>query len=618
MNQLFKKIFDFYKKKKNKISIYALSIVLVFKTSPFQVSCLLFGIILQGLMPSVSIWTSAQVIDSIVKHIDFFNITLLCSLWGLSLFISNLLMPWIICWQGNIADKVVNRINLEIIKKSISIQSLYSFEDPNLYNDTQVLQSQSNHKPLNLVVTTLGLFRDLITLISCLILLCSIVPWISLVSLISAYSSYKIHSILQKKTWMESLGRSYESRRLSYISSVSLNKEYAKEIRLFNFGKFLLNEYFNISNKIYHRMKNVRFKQAFWPIIPFIITIAGNMAAFLVVVYSNIHGRISIGGIALFLQTLTQLHLTLSSFGEQAGWMNGHILFFEKFFNFMKLKENIFNNSIKQISIESENNLEIKFSNVCFSYQNSKNILHNISFVINPNEKIGIVGLNGAGKSTIIKLICGLYAPTSGSILINNIPILSLDIDHWRKKISPVFQDINNYSFTIEKNIVMSEEINHFKLKDVMNKSDFGKTCYSIRNKSQEMLGAEFGGIDLSKGQLQKMAIARALYKDAPILVLDEPSASLDPISEYEIFNTLLSSMNNKTVILVTHRLSSIVMVDRILLFHDGKLMDDGSHEELMQKNLIYKQMFEKQSRAYIALKERTEREIEKTSMFNE
>ena len=245
--------------------------------------------------------------------------------------------------------------------------------------------------------------------------------------------------------------------------------------------------------------------------------------------------------------------------------------------------------------------IEVEFVDVCFRYANGSEILKNISFKLKSGEKLALVGENGSGKSTLIKLFCGLYAPSKGKILINGIDMKHIHLSAWRKHVAPVFQDFYDFHFTIEKNITLSTDTtDKNRLRLVSDKTGIS----NLLNNANQKLGKIFGGNELSGGQWQKLAIARALYKDAEIYILDEPTASLDPLAEYDIYKQFETICANKTVLFITHRLSSIIMADRVLLLDKGKLIAEGFHEALMKRSLLYKKMFTAQSANYFKLGE--------------
>lgn len=245
-------------------------------------------------------------------------------------------------------------------------------------------------------------------------------------------------------------------------------------------------------------------------------------------------------------------------------------------------------------------NINIIFQEVSFSYDDTHDAIKSCSFELSSNETIAIVGANGAGKTTLVKLICGFYLPQKGSIIINGVPIHQKDICSWRNCISTVFQDFCSYAMTIEENIIMGNVFNEEKIDTVIEKSGLIDFIKKLPQGRKTLLGKVFGGTELSMGQWQKIAIARALYKDSDVYILDEPTASLDPISEYEIFRTFIDICQHKTTIVVTHRLNTVKIVDRILLMHQGQLIDQGHHNDLMKKNQLYKDMFNKQAKNYL------------------
>lgn len=385
-----------------------------------------------------------------------------------------------------------------------------------------------------------------------------------------------------------------------YLASTTFSAAASKEIRLFNAGQYILNTYHEIFRAIYHNVFSMRIKQILLSALPLAISSSSNLIAFIYIIHQAIHGQMTIGSIALTLQALIQLQLVIALLGEEAGWMRGHVLFFKKYFEFLNYKEKLFKRSSHFQTIVNLP-IEVDFVDVCFHYPNGSEILKNISFKLKSGEKLALVGENGSGKSTLIKLFCGLYAPSKGKILINGIDMRHIHLPAWRKHVAPVFQDFYDFHFTVEKNITLSADTtDKNRLRLVSNKTGIS----NLLNNANQKLGKIFGGNELSGGQWQKLAIARALYKDAEIYILDEPTASLDPLAEYDIYKQFETICANKTVLFITHRLSSIAMADRVLLLDKGKLIAEGSHEALMKRSPLYKKMFTAQSANYFKLGE--------------
>ncbi len=261
----------------------------------------------------------------------------------------------------------------------------------------------------------------------------------------------------------------------------------------------------------------------------------------------------------------------------------------------------------KHISLDQFNDFQIEFKNVYFAYKDYNYVLKNINFTIEPGEKIAFVGANGAGKSSLIKLLCGLYIPSSGQILINGIPLEAIDLDQWRNKIAPLFQDFNSYSFSLQRNIAMGDSLDEPALSKASCNSGVNEFAKMLPCEMEELLGRDFGGAELSQGQWQKVALARALYKNSPIYIMDEPTSFLDPLSEYEIFSRFMSATKEKTVIFITHRLSLSMMANKIILLDKGEILQVNSHKELLFTNKLYREMFESQAHNYLASSEDTD-----------
>ena len=572
---------------------------LIFCSAPYQVTGLIALIVVQGSIPAINIQITAKLIESLsmgnlaIKNDIFW----LGGGWAACLLVNELINPILLYFQGNVADKVVFLMNDSVTKKASSLQSMAPFEEPEFHNTIQIIQSQSHHKPINLVVTLVGLLKDTTIVASCLWLLSGLVSWITILALLSAYINFRVFSTIQRKTWQESLGRSPDSRKMSYILSTIINPGIVKELRLFDkMSDFLRNTYTTLFQSIYASTSKLRLQQIYWPILPLSFSCIVNFISLHRVIQLSLSGKFHTGAVVMFLQSLTQLNQSVSSFGEQAGWLQGHMLFFDKYFEFMNFEEKKVNNT----NLKSINKLiNIRFDKVYFTYPNGQVALQNISFSITQGEKIALVGKNGAGKSTIIKLLCGFYQPDTGEIYINDMPLSTIDILQWRQLIASVFQDFATYALPISDNISMGAVFDDELMTQCLHESGAAEFVDKLPKKLKQELGKPFGGTDLSMGQWQKIALARAMYKKAPLCILDEPTASLDPLSEHQIFQKFFRAFNGNTVLFVTHRLGSVKMVDKIMVLNDSELIAIGQHDELIKSSSTYREMYQCQADRY-------------------
>jgi ATP-binding cassette, subfamily B, bacterial len=567
----------------------------MYKVSPKVCSFLIVAITISGIFPGVFIKATSDIMQILSENNPSKSelLTVSFAIWGSAILIQNLVTPVILYLQSILADKLTYHIHSRLIKKANSYDSIEMFDDEEFYNDLELIKTQSAHKPLNMIVTVVGLLRDFIIMCSCLFLMYSVLDWKAGFMMICAGVNAFIFIKIQNLVWQDSLSRSKKSRFTTYLSSLAINGKFIKEIRFFGYDKYIESTYKKVSEELYSESHKNRRKIILQTIIPLLFTVGVTIFLTFNITTKIASGLLNVASIAILIQSILQLQMSVNNFGEQAGWVKGHLLFFKKYFDFINKplrKDNLSNES----RIESPINIE--FKDVDFSYDNNKKVITNISLEIKHGDKIAVVGPNGAGKSTIVKLLCGLYLPSRGDILINNKSIKHINLRDWRKKISPVFQDFCTYDFTVKENIACDSEYN--KLNKMLDNVDAAYLKEILDNK----VGKAFGGIELSVGQWQKIAIARALYNDGDIFILDEPTASLDPNMEYEIFKTFEEIARNKTVIFVTHRLNTVVLADKIIFMDDGRILDCGTHAELIYRCKKYKEMFDKQSGGFVKL----------------
>lgn len=248
-----------------------------------------------------------------------------------------------------------------------------------------------------------------------------------------------------------------------------------------------------------------------------------------------------------------------------------------------------------------EKGVNIEFKNVSYKAQNGQKILSNLNFHINANEKIAIVGRNGAGKTTLVKLLCRLYSPTEGTILINGFDICRYNKEEYYKLITAVFQDINVIAFTVKENIIGSADYDENRFVKSAKEANFYEKIQSLNNKENSILTKiiDKEGVELSGGEKQRLMMARAIYKEGSLIILDEPTAALDPIAESELYQEYNEIAENRTAIFISHRLATTKFCSKIILMEKGKIADIGSHDDLMENNEIYREMYINQSKHY-------------------
>lgn len=394
-------------------------------------------------------------------------------------------------------------------------------------------------------------------------------------------------------------------RKLDYLYNLMTQYEYAKEVRINNLRHLILQKNKGIIVDQMRKLKTFLKSKMILDSLSAIIAIIQSTVMYFYFSYSVFKGNLTIAEYTVLLGAVSLLTSILINFFDNIAvidMMTARMDIFLEYKKWIREKSNIWaSNGLPEISID-ENVSEIIFDNVCFAYPNTDHtILHNLSFTIKNGQKIGIVGLNGSGKTTLIKLILRLYTPTTGKILLNGVDINTIPLGQYLKRIGAVLQDFNIFAYSIRENIVFDKNISDDRLNNALDNSGFSEKVVTLKDGINTIISKELNekGIELSGGEGQKLALARALYKDAGILILDEPTSTLDPIAEYQMFSSLHDISEGKTTLFISHRLSSTKFCDRIFVIQSGGIVEDGSHSELMKQGGIYADMFESQAKFY-------------------
>ncbi len=392
-----------------------------------------------------------------------------------------------------------------------------------------------------------------------------------------------------------------EARKLSYFQGLFADRATITEIRIFQAQKALLEKFKNIQDYLLALYRKPLNHYVLSNLAPMVLEIVVLIIIASVKLPDVLSGVLTIGSFALIISMIDQLNNQAGQLSSTLGWVYRENLYVDYFLDVLKLPKKIEEkeNPVIFSQIEAPS---IEFKNVTFGYKKDNPILKNVSFRIEPGESLALVGENGAGKTTIIKLLCRFYDVDEGEILINGVNIKDLSLSNWYQFLGTLFQDFVKYQFTVKDNIILgnSDKFDKDLMIEAAKKAGIADKIESFPKKYDQFLGRNFeDGEELSIGQWQKIAIARAFYEAAPVLILDEPTSAIDPESEYEIFNQLEKSYKDKTLILVSHRFSTVRNANKILVVEDGKIAETGTHQELMKKNGRYARMFTVQAKSY-------------------
>lgn len=594
------------KTKKEKAEHSMLSNIMYFLKLLFSVSPLLvigeciWGIVLVLPTRLISVLGVKYMIDVVASGENLNRLYIVVAVVAAVLIISKL-AAWIFrefFWNVE-KEKVYKGLNERLYKKAKSLD-LESYDNPAFYNNFILTIESSSDNMQNI----LGLVRNYIGNVVSLITIASILLAIDPVCLLIILVFVGIFMPLSKKIGALQMGRRIDNtkfhRRSDYFQHIFYLQDYAKEVRMNNIRPILIDNYNDAADKVIENQKKYWSKiSILYFIQDFGVQILGFM--FVLPLYLGycvlIEKSISAGD---FVASFNGAYAIASSINFLTVWAlarfeeQGKMI--EKYREFLKTESKI-NDGKFTAKITEPKNIEIK--NLSFTYPgNTKPTLKNINLTIKPYEKIALVGFNGAGKTTLTNLLLRLYDVSEGEILIDGENIKNATVKSHRDRFTAVFQDFQIFSCSVGENVALDVDPDGDRVNEALSHSGFSK---KLKNGTDTELLREFDdkGVMLSGGESQKIAIARAFYNQCPYIILDEPSANLDPVAEYKLNQSMLEAAEDKTVIFISHRLSTTINADRIFVMENGEIIESGSHAELMAMNKTYAKMFNMQAEKY-------------------
>lgn len=618
------------KRKRQKIStIFQNNLFMLKKIAKYTPSYFVWMIVegvIWGFINSASAYYSFNLLNAVSEGKDFMRALKIISLMAVFYLLAYAFDRWY--WKIHntiLRQKLHLRLHEELFVKSLSLD-LACFDDPEFYNDFVWAMDESHQRAIQVLEDTGKLINRIVASTTMLSLMITVDPVIALVLFVSSVITIVCNLVGNKISFQHSKESNPLWRKNSYINRVYRLSDYAKELRISQADDLLMKEYDENAQKIIDM--DVKYGKKYFLFYGIGWTGVSRLTYTLVLIYMIVmlgNGSLQIGGFAASTTVIWNIRWMLSDLIERLTKYAKHSLYIEKYREFFRFTPTVQPGDRKLPPFES-----LEFRNVSFSYEFSshpkyqfheeghvsptneaekKDALKNVSMTIRAGEKIAIVGYNGAGKTTLIKLIMRLYDPTDGEILYNGINIKEFDTLEYRKMIGTVFQDFKIFATTVAENVMngrYTEETDRETVLNALEAADFGEKLSQLSQGIHTNLTREFNdkGTNLSGGESQKVAIARVFAKDYPIIIMDEPSSALDPMAEYNLNQSILHNTNDKTVIFISHRLSTTRIADKIYMFDTGRLIEEGSHDALMEQNGKYARMFRVQSEKYQSNKE--------------
>jgi ATP-binding cassette subfamily B protein len=500
-----------------------------------------------------------------------------------------------------LADKYTRHVSIQVMRHAAELDVI-AYEDPVFYDRLERARVQATDR-LAMIQMLGRLVQQVITTITLSVTIVYYSPWLLLLLVAGVIPAFVGESHFAFLGYAKNFRQTPVRRQLDYLRILGGSKEAAKELKLFGLSNFLTERFTRLSDDVYEENVALSKRKLVAGALLSVVGSLGYYSAYVYVIWRTVMGALSIGTLYLLagaiLQASTNIQMifsTLSGVADQALFLTDLLAFFEM--------QPTIRSKPNALSAPRPIRRGFEFRNVSFAYPgSSRRILKNLDFTLHPGERVALIGENGQGKTTIVKLITRLYDPTEGQVLLDGVDLREYSLEDLYREIGVIFQDFMRYEMTAHENIAVGriEQIgNREEVTAAAHKSLADEVVAKLQGGYDQMLGRRFeSGVDLSGGEWQKLALARAYLRNAQLLILDEPTAALDARSEYEVFERFAELTTGKMALFISHRFSTVRMADRIVVLADGQIVEDGSHEQLMALSGQYAEMFELQAASY-------------------
>jgi ATP-binding cassette subfamily B protein len=566
--------------------------------------------LISALLPAAQAWAGKLIVDGVVANIGRSGdvravlqpVLPYLALEFILVTISAVLAQVRTLLEHVLHARLTNSINSAIIRKSLSLD-LHFFENAEFYDKLQNARREADYRALSILNSGFMVVQGTLTLVSFVALLLAFSPFIALLLLGATLPLFVAQNRFSKLRFKLLTWRAPEARRMMYLERLLTDNDSAKEVKLFGLGEPLLKRYQDLFWKFYREDTALARRRSLISVGFGVLTSMSFYVAYAWIVYRTLTGAITLGSMTLYLSIFRQSQSTFQGLLTNVNTLYESALFMSNLYSFLDLEPQM-SIATQPRAVPRPITQGIEFRNVSFRYPNREEwALRNISLKIGPGEKIALVGANGAGKTTFIKLLTRLYDPTDGQILLDGVDLREYDLDDLRTRIGVIFQDFVRYMVTARENIgfgqidALDDEA---RIARAAEKGGADEVITQLPQGFETMLGHWFErGRELSGGQWQKIALGRAFMREAEVLVLDEPTAALDAEREYEIFQRFRRLTEGRIAILISHRFSTVRMADRIAVIENGEVTELGTHAELLALNGTYARLFNKQAEGY-------------------
>jgi len=500
-----------------------------------------------------------------------------------------------------LADKYVKYISVRIMKHASSLD-LAMYEDPSFQDKLERARVQATDR-LGMIQQMGRLLQQVIATIALAAGIIWFSPWLFLLLILCVVPAFIGESHFAFLGYSQAFRQTPVKRQMDYLRYLGVSKESAKELKVFGLNRHLTDRFANLSDQIYGENVSLAKRRFLASSFLTLLTTGGYYGGYIYIIYQTLTGRLSVGTLQFLAGAIASASINLQSIFSTFSGIADQSLFLSDLLSFLELRSTV---------RSKENGLlcprpfrsGIEFQNVSFAYPGTpRRVLKDFNLRLNHGERIALIGENGEGKTTLVKLLMRLYDPTEGAIQLDGVDLREYDLEDYTSQVAVIFQDFMRYDMTARENIAIgsvTETENFPRIVAAARKSMAEDVIRGLPAGYEQMLGRRFeGGVDLSGGEWQKVALARAYFRDAQLLILDEPTASLDARSEHEVFKRFAELTEGKLSILISHRFSTVKMADRIIVLENGQISEQGTHEQLVARGGRYAEMFDMQASNY-------------------
>ena len=582
---------------------------LVWEARPVILFAMTFMSVFNGVMPVVGALIGARILNTLADIYsgrlgEFRPVFILLALY-FTYHVVDAIVTRLYNMLLRISGELVsNHIRMKIMNKARTVD-MASFDLPDFYAKMENANREAGMRPLDILTNTFKILSTVISMGSFVALLFAVNPLAPLIIVVVSVPTTVISFIYRRKTVKYMFFHSKDRRQLNYYSDVIVNKDMVKEVRIFHLYDEFIGRYKETFRKYFAGIKRLILHEGYWHVGGTLLTSIVNCLLFAYIAYGVYRGTLQVGDYSLYTGALNSVSSAVATLITATAGIYEGTLFINNMIEFMSHKQTVVPIADPPVPIAHHTGHTIEFRHVTFRYPGTtRDVIRDVNLTILPGETVVMVGLNGAGKTTLIKLLCRLYDPTEGEILLDGRNIKDYDVDDLYRMFGVIFQDFGKFAVTVSENIAFGDtrrglEPEYVRTCAHMSGSDTFIARLPREYDTPMMRFFEEDGIEPSIGQWQKIAIARAFYSDSDVMILDEPTASLDPMAEQEIFNRFDELRHDKTTIFVSHRLSSATGADKIVVLEYGEIIEVGNHSQLMNLRGRYYELFSTQASRY-------------------